>query len=132
MMEPNVRLMILCEDARLRKGSAKKFDLFGVTSTVSAPPDAFPICLTLCAYLCLTECRGRASVRIIVIEEETDEIVFTGDEHSYELGADPIALRALTVPIPFCLLPRPGLYRAEFVYNNVSIGECPLLAKETQ
>jgi hypothetical protein len=29
-------------------------------------------------------------------------------------------------------LPRPGLYRVEFVYNDVTIGECPLLAKETQ
>jgi hypothetical protein len=131
MLEPKVRQMVLCEDARRRKGSRGKFDLLGVINIVQAPAHAFPMHLSFTVYLCLTEARGSGTGAIVITNEDTDEEVYVGESHQLQFGADPIALGSVTLRVPLCLLPEPGLYRIDFVYNETVIGSHSLLVRET-
>ncbi len=130
-MEPVVRLMVPCEDARPRKGSPGKIDLFGVISTVSAPADQFPVHLSFSVYLCLTNGRGQGSGKIVVAEDETNSVVYSGDAHPYDFWNDPILIVGSIIRVPLCLLPTPGLFRIEFVYNDAVVEKYPLLVRET-
>jgi hypothetical protein len=130
MLEPNVRQMILCEDARVRKGSHGKIDVFGVMNVTHAPADAFPMHLSFSVFLCLTNCRGSGYGTIVIANDETDEEVYIGKSHPIHFGSDPILLFSTIIRVPMCLLPSPGLYRVEFVYNESVIGSHQLLVKE--
>jgi hypothetical protein len=132
MMEPIVRLMVPCEDARPRKGRSKKTDIFGVTSTITAPADAFPIRHTFAVYLALTNGHGRGHGTIVIKDEDTNEIVYPGLAHPFDFGNDPISVVGYVIRIPSCELPKPGLYRIEFVYNSSAVLEkCYLQVRET-
>ena len=130
-MEPVVRLMVPCEDARVRKGSRNKIDILGVITTIGAPAEAFPVRLSFSVYLCLTNGHGQGSGKIVIAEDEADEIVFDGDPRPFDFGNDPTALFGSTITVPLCLFPRPGLYRVEFVYNDISLKKYHVLVRET-
>jgi hypothetical protein len=131
MMEPTVWQMIVCEDARVRKGTQGKIDVLGVMNVLRAPADAFPMRLSCSIFLCLTDCRGNGRGAIVIANDETDEEAYIGESHSFKFGSDPVKLFSVTLRVPLCVLPSPGLYRVEFVYNESVIGKCPLLVKET-
>lgn len=132
MIGPVARLMIPCEDARTRKGSEKKFDVFGVLTTINAPADAFPVRHSFSVFLSLTNGHGQGSGKVAVIEVDTEEAVFVSDPHAYDFGNDPMAIHGSTIRIPSCSFPRPGLYRIEFVYNDdVVVATYDLLVRET-
>jgi transcriptional regulator with XRE-family HTH domain len=131
MMEPIVRLMVPCEDARARKGSAKKTDLFGVMSSIFAPADAFPTRHSFAVYLTLTDGHGRGFGRIVVADDETDNVVYRGKEHPFDFDNDPIALEGYLIRVASCPFPKAGLYRIDFVYNNTMIEKCYVHVRET-
>jgi len=121
MLEPIVRQMILCEDARLRKGSRGKVDVMGLINQVRAPE--FPINLAFAVYLCLTDCRGTGRGQIIVAKGGSGTVVYRGELHSFDFGADPIALYGRTIRVSSCELPASGLFSVQFVYNGVVLKE---------
>jgi hypothetical protein len=131
MIAPVVLQMILCEDARPRKGARGKFDVFGVVNIIHAPAEVFPIRLSLSVYVCLTDGRGRGYGRITIVDEETEERIFNGDLRTLDFGSDPMILASVTLWVPMCELPKPGVYRVEFVYNESVIGMHSLLVRET-
>ena len=129
MMEPKVRQMIVCEDARTRQGSGRKIDVFGIINKVFA--ESFPFNLTLAVYLCLTECRGSGQGRIVVTELGAEKAAYIGDLHPFEFGSDPVALHPFVIRIPSCELSRPGLYEVSFVYNEVALDSYAILVEES-
>jgi hypothetical protein len=131
MMEPIVRLMVPCEDARPRRGRRNKIDIFGAITVINAPADAFPVRLTFCVYLCLTDGHGGGTGKIVVVNDDSDVIVFDGDERAFDFGNDPTALYASTIAIPLCAFPTPGIYRIEFVYNGTEVGRCFVHVRES-
>jgi hypothetical protein len=130
MMEPVVRLMVACEDARRRKGTQNKIDILGVLTVIYASADAFPARLSFSVYLCLTNGHGQGFGKIVVAQEETDEVIFEGEPVHCDFGNDPTALFATTIPVPLCSFPDPGLYRVEFVYNDVGVEKYFLHVRE--
>ena len=130
-MEPVVRLMVPCEDARVRKGSRNKIDILGVITTIGAPAEAFPVRLSFSVYLCLTNGHGSGSGKIIIAEDETDETVFDGESRPFDFGNDPTAFFGSTITVPMCSFPSPGLYRIDFVYNDIPVEKCFILVRET-
>src|SRR5476651_2710191 len=100
MMEPIVRLMVPCEDARIRKGTRSKVDILGVITTIGAPSHAFPVRLTFSVYLCLTNGHGSGSGKITIAADETDALVFDGEPRPFDFGNDPTALFGSTITIP--------------------------------
>ena len=131
MMEPIVRLMVVCEDARPRKGARNKIDIFGVMTVVYAPAEAFPARLTFSIYLCLADGRGQGFGKVVVADDETGAVVFDGQPVLFDFGNDPTALFAATIPVPLCTFPHPGLYRVDFVYNDIGVAEYFLHVRET-
>ena len=131
MMEPVVRLMVPCEDARIRKGTRNKVDILGVITTIGAPANAFPARVSFSAYLCFTDGHGPGSGKITIADDETDEIVFDGEPRPVDFGNAPTAFFGSTITIPMCQFPNPGLYRIDFVYNEISIKSCFVLLRET-
>ena len=129
MMEPKVRQMIVCEDARTRQGSGRKIDVFGIINKVFAK--TFPFNLSFSVYLCLTEGRGAGQGRIIVTQEESGNAIYIGDLHSFEFGSDPIALHPFMIPIASCELRAPGLYCVSFVYNEVDLDSYAILVEQS-
>ena len=120
MLEPVVRLMVACEDARRRKGT-NKFDILGLITIVNAPAHAFPINLSFSVFLCLTDGHGLGTGWISVINDGTDEVVLDGEPVEYDFGKDLTSLLASVISIPICTFPEPGLYRIAFVYNDREI-----------
>lgn len=127
-MEPIVRQMNLCEDARVRQGSQGKIDVFGLMNRARAK--SFPFNLTFAVYLCLTDCRGFGNGRIVVKNRVDGDVVYVGDVHKFEFGNDPLALHPFVIRVFSCRLPAHGLYSVEFEYNDVALERCLLLAKE--
>jgi hypothetical protein len=93
MIAPVVLQMILCEDARPRKGTRGKFDVLGVVNIIHAPAEVFPIRLSLSVYVCLTDGRGRGYGRITIVDEETEERIFNGDPRTLDFGSDDSGFR---------------------------------------
>jgi hypothetical protein len=85
--------------------------------------------MSFSVYLCLTDARGIGAGRIVVSAEETNEVVYLGELHSYDFGNDPIELSGFVIRVPLCLFPTPGVYRVEFVYNEAAVKEYSLLTR---
>jgi hypothetical protein len=126
MLEPKVRQIIVCEDARVRQGTIGKIDVFGLMNRVAAAH--FPVSQTFSVYLCLTEGRGSGLGRIVV-ESDLGTVIYRGNLHRLEFASDPLLLYACTIPVPSCEFPAPGLVK--FVYNEVDLGEFPMLVEES-
>ena len=127
MLEPKVRQMIVCEDARARKGSTGKIDVYGLLNKVAAA--TFPATLSFCVYLSLTEGRG-SGVGRIVVESDLGTVIYPGDPHPLNFSSNPLLLYACTFRVPSCEFPAPGLYSVKFVYNEVVLDEFPMLVEE--
>lgn len=123
MMEPKVRQMIVCEDARTRPGAQRKIDVLGLMTKVVA--ERFPFNLSFAVYLCLTDARGAGEGRIVVRDADGGS-VYSGDFHAFEFGTDPLRLHPFMIRVFSCRLPGPGLYLVLFVYNDVELADCPL------
>lgn len=108
MIPPIVRLMVACEDARLRKGSKTKYDIFGVVSMIFAPADAFPIRHSFAVYLFLTDGHGKGLGHLVILDDDTDDVIFKGDPVVLDFGNDPTALYGSTIRVPVCTFPNPG------------------------
>ena len=128
MMEPKVRQMIVCEDARIRAGSQGKIDILGLMSKVTAK--SFPCNHTLAVYLCLTDGRGIGQGRIDVRKAMTGNVVYKGVLHEFELGSDPLRRHPFMIRVFSCPLPEPGWYAVEFVYNEIVLESCELLVEK--
>jgi hypothetical protein len=128
MMEPNVRQMIVCEDARTRPGSHGKIDVFGIMTKVTAR--SFPFNLSFAVYLCLTNGRGTGQGRICVKKALQEEAVYVGDSHEFLFGDDPLRLHPFMIRIFSCRLSDPGLYSIDFVYNEVVLESYTLLVEK--
>jgi hypothetical protein len=127
MMEPIVREMILCEDARTRPGTKGKIDVFGIMNRALAK--VFPFNLTFSVYLCLTDCRGSGRGRIVVKKAVDEEVVYVGDLHRFEFGDDPLALEPFLFRVFSCPVPTRGLYSVDFEYNDVKLESCLILVE---
>lgn len=130
MMEPIVRQMILCEDARMRPGSKDKIDVLGLMNRVIAK--LFPFNVTFSVYLCLTECRGSGRGRVVVKKAMDEEVVYVGDLHQFEFADDPLALQPFMIRVFSCPLPARGLYSIDFEYNDLVLKSCLLLVEEAK
>lgn len=129
MMEPKVRQMIVCEDARTRVGSHGKIDVFGIINKLSAR--SFPFNLTFAVYLCLTDGRGTGRGCIVVRKAMEEDAVYEGDLHEFEFGDDPLPLHPFLIRVFSCRLPGTGLYSVEFVYNDVVLENCAILVEKS-
>jgi len=130
-LAPMVRHMLLCEDVRTDPANPKKVNVFGLVSTIQAVPDAaFPVCHPeLCVYLQVTGGRGTGEGKIVAVQADTEQVVFTSSPHPIALGADPLAVLGLVFRIQDCIFPQAGLYWIQFRFNDNIIAEQPLLLK---
>lgn len=129
MMEPKVRQMIVCEDARTRIGSQGKIDAFGIMNRVAAKD--FPTNHSFAVYLCLTNGRGVGQGRIIVKKDIQGDVVYVGDPHEFDFGANPLLLHPFLIRVFSCRFLEPGLYSVEFEYNDVVLQSCALLLEKS-
>ncbi len=130
MMEPIIRQMILCEDARIRPGAKGKFDVFGLMNRATAK--AFPFNLTFSVYLCLTDCRGSGRGRIVLKKVADEEFIYVGEPHRLEFGNDPLALQPFLFRVFSFPVPTRGLYSVDFEYNDVKLESCLILVEEAK
>jgi hypothetical protein len=128
-MEPKVRQMIVCEDARSRIGSPTKIDVFGIINKLAAK--SFPFNLSFAVYLCLTNARGTGQGRLVVSKGVAEDGVYVGDLHQFEFGDDPLALHPFLIRVFSCRLPEPGHYSVEFLYNEVILESCAILVEKS-
>jgi hypothetical protein len=129
-IDPIVRNMILCADARRNPNNPNTFDLVGLLTTVR-PPDGstYPLPLpNLCAYLSLTGGRGTGVAQINLVHADTGRLVRSSVPVSLTFPASPLAVLALVVRLRNCVLPQPGPYWLEFCYNQRVIAQQPMLA----
>ena len=125
---PTVRYMILCEDWALRPGSPRRFDAYGILSTIrSLGHPAYPLLYReFCVVLVLTEGRGTGQARIAVVSEENGQVVMDSTSRPVPFGNDPLAIVGVPFRIRDCLFPRRGIYAVQFWYNELLIAERPL------
>ncbi len=128
-MEPVIRHMLLCDVVRKRKDHSLKFDLLGHFNNVR-PVGGFPLRLSFSVFVTMTGGRGTGRCSIRVIEEDTDEVVHDGDEHSFRFDADPTRIHAVTIRVS-CTVDQPGLYYVGFMYNGTELTREPLVVKES-
>jgi hypothetical protein len=129
-MNPVVRLMVPCEEVQSR--DTGEVDILGVMSVIDSPLLAFPIEIGFCVCICMSNARGAGVARVIVKNEETNDIVHVSDEYPFDLGDDPLKVIVTRFYIPSCTIPSPGIYRMDFVYNGVGIGDCIVQVRESQ
>ena len=130
MLEPSVRQMIVCDDARVSHGTRGKIDIFGLLNKALA--EDFPFNLTFAVYLCLTNGRGSGSARVVVKFSEDESVVYDGTSHAFSFGDNPLALHPFLIRVFSCQIPGPGLYSVEFVYNESTLASCPMLVEKSK
>jgi hypothetical protein len=127
---PFVRHMILCEDVQPTPSNPLKVNLFGLADTFRvASTGTFPVKVSFCVYVLMTEGRGAGQGRVVVSYADTDEMIFVGHTLPIQFGTDPLEVRAAVIRIKSCSFPKAGLYTVEFRYNGISIAEEPLLVE---
>jgi hypothetical protein len=128
-MFPVVRHMLLCEVVRTRRSNPFKFDLLGVLSTLR-PVGEFPLRLSFSVFLQSTGGRGSGLGSVRVIEADTDDVLYDGNEHTFIFDPDPTHIHAARIRIVSCTFEGPGLYWVDFMYNGEHLSREPLLVKE--
>lgn len=125
---PFVRHMLLCDDVRAVSGS-RKVTVYGLTSTIRVGEKGFPATCGFSVYVQLTECRGEGAARIVIVEDESDQVCYQGQDHRMAFGNDPLAVHSAVIRIPQCEFPAPGLYWVEMWYRGVFLACEPLLVR---
>jgi hypothetical protein len=128
-VNPFIRHMLLCDDARRRPGEPGKIDVYGLLNTVRAEGAAFPVHLTFCVYLAMTGGRGTGKGRIVVTEADGETRVYEGTVHEITFDPDPLKVLGAIFRIPSCPFPRAGLFWVEFRYNDTMLARQPLLVR---
>jgi hypothetical protein len=130
MLEPIVRLMVVCEEVGPRIGAPHKIDILGVIALIDAPVEAFPLDLDFSVYVCFTNARGQGEGKIVIVHDQNNDMVYDGDPVPFTLENNPRALIATAIPVSQCTFPYPDLYRVNFVYNDVEVGKYLLHIRE--
>jgi hypothetical protein len=99
-MEPFIRFMLLCEDVRPRRNAPHKLDVFGLFTSLRPARGRFPLTISFCVYLLLTEGRGEGVGRIYVLDADTDEEVYAGSPHVIQFSGDPIEVVGIPGRVP--------------------------------
>ena len=128
---PVVRHFVPCKDIQVPPGSPRSATLVDVISSIRAtgtPP--FPMRQDqLCVFVCLTECRGPAEVRIDIVEADTDRMVSRTPSRRAPFPNDPLKMHGLRFCLRDCPFPAAGLYWIEFYYEGHLAAQHPLLLR---
>jgi hypothetical protein len=130
-MEPFIRLMLCCEAVRRRKSNPRKIDVYGLLTRIIPSEGGFPVRLSFCVYLVLTEGRGKGVGQILVVDADTETEVYVGAEHAMRFGSEPNQVVGVAFYVASCIFSKPGLYWVVFRYNGKDISRQPLLVEET-
>ena len=125
---PTVRHLLLCDDVQRGPSNPSKINLLGLLTSIRVldEQDAFPFQHSFAIYLVLTGGRGIGQGRIVVVNADTEEPVYVGSLHALDCGSDPLRVLGVTIRIPACEFPAPGLYWVEFRYNEETLAREPL------
>lgn len=133
-LEPVVRHMILCEDVLVDPMNPKRLTIVGLINTirsVESPP--FPLLYPeLCVFVQLTECRGKGSIRMEILEADTGERVARTSSRSLSFVNNPLGLFTVVFRLRDCTFPAPGLHLVQIRYNDSVIAEYPLMLREIE
>jgi len=130
-VDPVVRHMLLCDDARPNPNNPRKWDVLGLVSAVNAASESdFPVLVpTLCVYLEIAGGRGTGQARIDCRQADSGKVMFSSPTHEVTFPPDPLAVRGLAFRLVDCKFPQPGLYWLQFCYNQQTLAEQPLIVR---
>lgn len=102
-----VRYWIVCEDILYPTGNRNKATLVNVTSFIRASDDlSFPVKPPeLCVFAQLTECRGNATVRLDVVQADTEVLVDRIEPVAVTFGSDPLHVYGVPFRLRGCSFP---------------------------
>jgi hypothetical protein len=128
---PTVRHMLICEDVRRPPKNPSKVDLVGLLTSIRVAGGiaAFPFRCSFCVHVLLADGRGIGTGQVVVLNADTEEAVYLGSPHEIDCGSDPLRVLSATFRIPACPFPEPGLYWADFRYNENVLAREPLMVK---
>jgi hypothetical protein len=120
--------MLLCDDVRPDPVHSHcthvECLMSGITSREEPP---YPLLREMiCVYLVLTECYGRGTcqIRVIDVDAEPEVALFGTPVHTLDFtSADPLELVGIPFRIRDCRFPHAGMYSVQFWYNGQKIEE---------
>ncbi len=122
---PVVRYLIVCEDIPAQLSRISLINLLGTLRSSSQPPFPFQ-CPKFCVYARPTECRGTGEVRLEIIEENTQTVIYQSASRRYNFGNDPLRVYGASFRIRDCVFPNAGLYWVQLCYNDTVVFQEPL------
>jgi len=116
-----VHVLILCDEIEELPGGEDLFDLRGVRTRVRAQsiPYVHP---QLCIYLQVTGHQARASGRLVVVNEATDEEILHAPIEDFQLSG-PLEIVPLWLRLRDCEFPEPGVYWFQVFLNEKLVME---------
>ena len=128
---PVIRYLIVCEDVVYPVDNLQRISLLGLIHSIRARPgDGYPLRHPeLCVFVQYTECRSPGQARVEVSQADSGLTVYRSDGHALQHGIDPLAVHAACFRVRDLGLSQPGLYYAQFVYNNQILAQQPILAR---
>jgi hypothetical protein len=122
---PVVRYFLICREVLVEPdGLATLRHLLHIFVRPDGGP--FPcVCEQLTLYGLLTSGRGkhRFGVELAFLEQEGEVSLWISPAREIDLGQDPVALRALPIPIRNMVFHQPGQYTFRLLCDQVAIAE---------
>jgi hypothetical protein len=124
---PVVRYLIVCDDVLTSAQYTTKPVIVGLTTVVHA--NRYPFQLAkLCVFLVLTGGRGQGNAKLRLLDDATEAVVVEFS-HPVTFPADPLTVSGIPWRLTDLEFPKPGVYRIEFLYNDVSLAQQLLEAR---
>jgi hypothetical protein len=122
--------MLICDDVSLSKTIDERVTISGLLNTIASLPGAkFPLSVGFCRYLELSGARGPGEGQIVVTHVDSEDQVYLGRKHRFDMSTDPLVIYAFTIRVLQCSIPRRGLYAVEFRFNDVLAGQQSLIVR---
>jgi len=128
---PVVRYMILSDDWGFDQANPRRLNVLGLLTNIDSLDDPpYPLLYPqIVVQLMLTGGRGTGEAQIVFVFQDTGQRIFGTPKQAITFGSDPLAVGGVFFRIRDCLFPFPGLYSAQFWYNDVLVEERPLLLR---
>jgi hypothetical protein len=130
-MEPEIRHLIVCDNARVDSSNYHRINVFGLTTTVrSTAVPAFPVVRPcICVLLIVTGGQESGVLRVRIVHQVSKRLVFQSLPRSVRFVGDPEAVLGMLFRIRDCSFPMAGLYWVEVVFGATVIGRQKLWLK---
>jgi hypothetical protein len=128
---PIVRYLIVCDDILTDPQRPGKPTLVGLICLLAPQVDPpYPFTLNrMSVFVVLTEGRDSGTCELMLVFEETGEVVWKTRSLPLTFGPDPVALRGVIFRDHNVLFPSRGVYAVQFWYNDHLLAQQTIVAR---